>query len=416
MTMSKILLTTVFFTGFSTINGSEEIGKIEDNLRMHTPQFKQNVGQVGINLSNQTFIRGLPIKVSKCIESVQAGSGSDFYHVVQLMNNLGFKEANQALVELTAVNYGVIDWINFRTNASLAELISFQQSTLNCQQSHLSSNRIWIAGFGDFNRNKPFGYLPYFSNITSGGLIGYDFRFFRKWNVGAAGTYSQSSIKWRKPQSGTGNTENYTGAVYTSYQSGSLNADISVMLGKSSYQVTRIIKFSTLKRDAKSHFDGMYGTVHLGADFPLKKAIFKPFGSVLYNLFKREGFKESGAESLDLDVRAHTQQFLRFELGVKGELQFQQATFCWEPYFDLSWIREMPLTTSYQVSTFPEGENSCEIRAASYKKSFFNDLCGLQAGLKLATNKYFSSILGYKGQYNSRVHMNEVHGRIELEF
>ncbi len=365
--------------------------------------------------------------VANCITSALPFTDPDFAAVVQNIGRLSNSQINRALIDLSPVNYGALDWINERNNNYLADILSERLFELCCSPRDCCScdcNRsVWIDVFVNLmNNSKHYDNLSPFDANAVGVATGLDY-CFNSFTLGAAFAYTHTWLNW-KHRHGNSDINSYYGALYGNYEGCWLNADISFIGGGSDHHLKRKIDIRgadvltgapvVIDRSAKSHPWGYFFTGHLGlrTDWDWCCTTIEPFGLIDYNYFQRQSFKEHGAESLNLKVKQHTQNMLRGEAGLRAYRTWVCECSCFAPYIGLSWVGEFPLGHSKQKASFTG--QSCVIDVTSYHSSI--QLASPQAGVKWTQNSGFSFLVGYKGLYNSKTSINEVDASVEWVF
>lgn len=377
---------------------------------------------------NQTINPGIPTAVANCIRTATIVPGSDFATIVELLGTMNNSDVNRALYNLSPVNYGALDWINARNNNAVADILSEHLFELCCSPRDCCScdcnMSVWIDVFGNWmDTTKHYGNMSRFEANAVGVVAGLDYCFNQNYTAGAAFAYSHTHLDW-KGRHGHGDINSYYGALYGSYEGCWLNLDISAIGGGSDHHLKRKINIEgtnqrmgtpiDINRSANSHPWGYFFTGHLGirTDWEWCCTTFEPFGVVDYNYFHREGFREHGAQSLDLKVKEHIQNMIRGEAGLRAYRTWDCDCFCFAPYLGLSWVGDFPLSKSHSKGSFVG--QSCVINTTSYHSSV--QLVSPQAGIKFTTDCGLSFSIGYKGFYNEKTNNNEVDARFEWVF
>lgn len=365
-------------------------------------------------------------EVAKCITSALPLRTGDFATVIQNIGRLSNSKINQALIDLSPVNYGALDWINERNNNYLADILAEHLFQLSCSPRNCcdnDNNYIWIDVFGNWmNNHKQFNNLsPYEANAV-GTIAGLDHWFSRDFKLGGALAYTYTHLDW-KQNHGNGHINSYYGALYGCYEK-FINVDFSVIGGGSNHSLKRKIDIRgnnvvtgapiVINRSARSSPFGYFITGHLGLgrDWMWSNVTLEPFGLVDYNYFHLNRFKEHDANSLNLTVQKHNQNMLRGEAGLKVYRTWFFEDSCLAPYLSLSWVGEFPLGSSKEKASF--AGQSCVIDVTSYHSSM--QLGSPQAGIKWTMNSGFTFSVGYKGLFNSKTSINEAEGRLEWVF
>ncbi len=393
---------------------------------------------------NHVIDPGIPTAVSNCIQVADISGGSDFASVIEQMGLLSDSAVNQALYNMSPVNYGALDWINARNNNYLADIITEHLFELCCSPRDCCgcncNMSVWLDVFGNLMYNtKHYGHMNRFKGKAVGVVTGLDYCFCENYTVGAAFAYTHTWLQWKKHH-GHGNIDSYYGVLYGNYQGCCIDLDISLIGGGSDHHLHRRIEIDgpgvittvntnlctgvdgvvttpvdiDIDRTAKGDPWGYFFTGHLGisTDWDWCCTTFEPYALVDYNYFHREEFREHGAGGLNLSVREHIQNMLRGEAGLRIYRTRQCDCFCYAPYIGISWVGEFPLSRSKQRAHFV-GQD-CTFSVGSYHSAI--QLVSPSAGIKFTNKCGFSFSVGYKGLYNSSTHINEIDTGIEWIF
>lgn len=387
-----------------------------------------NVGGAGVLITiltdrlfeDQVIDSGIPSEVVKCIlasEPIQPGS--DFADIVEILGTLSNQEVNRALITLSPVQFGSLDWINARNNSLVADVLSNHLFELCCSPRGCSccccNTQVWISGYGNWMDNrKSFDNLSPFDASAGGVTLGLDHYFpCPELFIGIAAGYTHTDFDWEKHR-GKGKINSYYGAVYGSWQPSCFAIDFSAIGGGSDYSMRRKIAFGSVNRTAKSDPWGQFFTGRLGlhGNWDYCCITFEPYVLADYHYFHRNSFKEHGADSLNLKVKSFDQHIIRPEAGLLFYYTYEYDCFCLAPYLGVSWVGEFPLSDSDQKASF-QGQ-SCIMDVESYDSSI--QYVSPQAGFKWTSDCGFSILIGYKGLYNHKVRLNQVEGRLEYIF
>ena len=367
---------------------------------------------------NQIINSGPPSDVAKCIKEANIIPDSDFALMVETLGILNNSEVNKALTSLSAVRYGALEWINARNNSYAADILSQHLFELCCNPHDCYScdcnANAWVSVFGNIMDNKKrLDNLRRFNADAVGVLAGIDFWCSPCFYYGAAFGYTHTYLLWRN-NGGNGKIDSYYGALYCSLVCDCFSMDISALGGGSENDLKRKITFATVDRTARSDFWGYFATAHLGlkTNWNCGCSTFEPFALADYHYYTHESFKEKGANSLNLNVKSKDQHMIRAEAGLLWYYEADCGCYCYAPYLGLSYVGEFPLNKSKQPASFTG--RSCVINATSYDSSVH--LGAPQAGVKWTHCNGASILLGYKGLFNNKTHINEIEGRFEWVF
>jgi hypothetical protein len=371
-----------------------------------------------ILFQHQQIDSGIPQEVVCCIKSAPIVPHSDFATVVEALGTLSNKEVNEALISLSPVQFGSLEWINARNNSLVTGILAQHLFELCCSPRDCCScdcnTSFWVAGYANFmdNHRRCDQLSPF--DATAGGIVtGIDWCCNPCLYFGGAVGYTHTGFDWDK-HGGCGQINSYYGALYSSWHLSCLTLDASVLGGGSSHDIDRKIDFANIYRTAKSDPWGYFFTGHLGArtDWSCFCITVEPFALVDYHYFHRESFHEKGAKSINLDVKEHNEHSLRGEAGLFLFSPWMCQSGCIAPYLGLSWVGEFPLNDSDQVAHF-QGQK-CKIDTEAYDSSV--QLASPEVGVKWTSCGGFSALIGYKGLYNSDVRISQIEGRLEWIF
>ena len=207
-----------------------------------------------------------------------------------------------------------------------------------------------------------------FANANSGGLL-------QNYKSQSGGVTAGASYKW---------SENLATGVYAGYQGlqaqydgGSRVTDNAVRFGGfgafglggfyanglvggawHTYDMDRSIEFGTIDRTARGNTGAGELDVALSTGYDIKAGnfTFGPVTSLQYTYLNVQGFKETGADSLDLDVQGYNSSSLLYSLGAQAAYRWQVTKkFAVTPMVSASWQHEF-LQNAYTInSSFNNG-------------------------------------------------------------
>lgn len=228
-----------------------------------------------------------------------------------------------------------------------------RKPSLACGCSRL--NRVWVEPFGNWLEEKQQGEEIGFHTTTRGVAFGYDREFFDFCTFGVACAWSASDLSWSLGR-GHAYTDGFFGGFYSDISLGNYYFGASFYIGGDWYDVARDIHFTTIDRQAKSHYHGLDLAAQCTAAyyFGTPACLFYPYGTVDYLYLKNASFSESGADSLNLDVDNYASSTLRSEAGLALQIidKNYRETICISPFFSFGWVMEWPLHRDDLTSTF----------------------------------------------------------------
>ncbi len=367
---------------------------------------------------NQKISNSTAKEVADAFQNADIEIGSDFAKVTLLLGTLDNDDVNEALVDISPVRYGSLEWVNARNNSYVTRILAQHLFELCCSPRNCCdcdcNGNLWLAGFGNFmNQHSKYDRLPHYDADAGGLVLGMDFCNPCGLYYGLAAGWTKSHLNW-KPFKGGGNINSYYGSVYASWLCDCGALDFSFMGGASDNDLNRIISFASVNRTSRADFWNQFFTLHLGGRYVWQCdcVMLEPIALFDYHYWGRDSFTEKGAKSLSLEMASHDQHMLRFEVGFNFYWTFEGDTCCFAPYIGLSYVGDYPLTDSNLKATYTGQTNSFTVLSYDSPVNLFSP----QAGIKWSDTCGRSLILEYKGLFNYDVSVNQVEGRVEWIF
>lgn len=219
--------------------------------------------------------------------------------------------------------------------------------------------KIWTDGFGYFGRqsNHSAG-LGYDAN-TWGTLLAMDAPAATGLRVGVAAGYASTFIKNGHfvvplPKTNTTHTDNYEATAYVSYKRSAWFADGGLSYGWNRYHGKRYIAFNELNRTAHASYHGQEYSAFAttGYQYCLKHWEITPVGSAIYSRVHINSYHESGAQTLNLKIKAQNYDYLESSLGVKIAYLFETCFGSYVPelhgFWNYQWLdRQVKIRASF---------------------------------------------------------------------
>lgn len=166
---------------------------------------------------------------------------------------------------------------------------------------------------------------------TAQAVAGVDYRFGPGLVAGLAFLYSHTDADFDSRQGGV-NTDTYGLAAYATWYSGALYVDLYADFSWSLYETTRRIVYAAapgagagaagvvVNRTARGDTDGPQGTLTLGAGYEHAAGggfTLTPFARVEFVGLSVDGYRERGADGLDLELESQSVFSLQSILGLQ---------------------------------------------------------------------------------------------------
>ncbi len=299
----------------------------------------------------------------------------DVYTSLDFLNWIGFDPPLPlALNQLSPECYGSLPFVAMRNSILFADSILERYNPLRqCQEScgqqsaclPLSCNtRLWIQGVIDFGDQNHTGKHLGFDYATYGTVINVDFQPLRNTTVGIAGSWLATNIHW-DDHIGGAHCNSAKGGLYASYVPSCFFIDTMVSGGFNWTSATRHIDFpiavssakvtatggtipiSNMPIDRKAHSNqtGYDLEAHFQTGFNFHRNCWwaTPVARISYFYESHYAFKEHGADSINLKVRAFDAQDLRTYLGLGAARIFTISSIPIIPQIQAMWIHDFVL-------------------------------------------------------------------------
>ncbi len=204
----------------------------------------------------------------------------------------------------------------------------------------------WATGLGEFGNQDSYGEHTGFDFTTGGFVMGIDLIRCNGLIFGVAGGCLRTDFEW-EGNGGKVEIDSPKFGVYSNYSSPSgWFVDGLLAGGYDSMSVKRNIVFLDVANTAQSEPNGydFMGQVRAGHEFPVAGLTVSPVAEIDYIYLYREGFGETGADPINLSVRAKDYHTFRTQLGMRAEKEFTVSGGTRiTPAIEVAWAHEIPL-------------------------------------------------------------------------
>jgi fibronectin-binding autotransporter adhesin len=367
-----------------------------------------------------TGLTGNPLNVANYILNNVDGD-ADINTVIGALNMLdpahlrkALNQMHPALFEALALTVG--DTAHM-INTTFTDRLDFLRRTCGCADACKPCGKeccggLWIAGTGDFVRQKRTGGLRRFNTNSEGVAIGYDNRVGDSLLAGVGLGYTHTNLHWGNSCGHAAINGFYVG-TYATQCNDCYYIDGTVLAFVNNHRVRRHIHFATLDRKAKNNHYSYGFNPHLGAglfwNFCSVDVI--PFIDLDYYLVQQNRAREHGADSIDLHVKRNQTNLLRVETGLRFTKCYHLCGGQLIPNASVSYVGHRVLSGNKYIAAFKGIDANFHVHGT---KHCFNQL-ELGAGLlylindKFAVNAWYDIELGKKRQeqeVNLEVHYN----------
>lgn len=202
------------------------------------------------------------------------------------------------------------DWMNGNFQPTAAGNDASQQTDEPRKRS------VWGKAFGSQGKQAAVDEFSGYHVDTYGISFGTDVQVREDWAVGAAFTYATTSVAMKDAHDGDGtDIKTYQLTGYTSRDFGRWYAEGMLSYAQQTYDGARD---TTVSGIASSSFKGTQWAARATAGMPIKlndKVTLTPTAGLEWNLIQQDGYTETGAGALSLEVGAPSANRFRSALG-----------------------------------------------------------------------------------------------------
>lgn len=278
---------------------------------------------------------------------------------------------------------------------------------------------IFVSGNIDWGSKDNTSNEDGFDFDTLGLTAGIDYKFSEGLVLGLALGYGDTSADIDS-NGGTVAIKAWSGSLYgTYYASDRFYLEGSATYGWNDYDQTRNISSSLLgsAREANANFGGDQYALMFGAgyDFILKRHIIDLYGRVSYVNATLDGYRESGALGLDLDIRAQQATSFTSTLGANytGSISLKNVVLV--PQGWLEWVHEFESGDESVRGAFANDPSSIPFALAT--DSLDTDYLRIGAGIGAQFGKGRTLFLTYEaaiGVNNYTEHAANLGARLDF--
>jgi outer membrane autotransporter protein len=366
--------------------------------------------------------------VASCFDTFNPDEGTDLAYVVIATSyartvealKSEFEQMQPALYNALAIT---------QENTSIRVRSTFSQRTddlmkKECAKGEREAKKwtVWGAPLGDFtHQGQTKSRQPSYHTSTGGGMIGLDVELPADVCLGAGGGYTYSDVEWNHDR-GQGNINSYYGGLYGTWVSDlPVFAEFSAFGASNHYRASRLIKYANIptfpiNRKAASSHNGAEVASHLGFGYIYRSSEFdfSPFANVDYIYLHEKGYREHGAQSLDLRIKEKNSDLLRYEVGAAFSFCFsayEEGTI--SPDIKLSWVREERFKGRKTEASFIDSACSFTVEGLLPSRNLFAPSIGF-VFFPMSSNVSFSA--RYEGEFGRRFWQQGAIADVKIKF
>ncbi|NGX51843.1 MAG: hypothetical protein KR126chlam5_00130, partial [Candidatus Anoxychlamydiales bacterium] len=355
-------------------------------------------------------------------------SNSDFVSVLVSLSSLNLENLTDALLQISPARFGALQLTNYTNDQTVSRILTDRLRKLYRCNKACKENRdepcikpksfeFWVEPFSYFTHQRNLEDQRPFKNKVFGTIMGTDFNFSNHINFGGAGGYSYADIDWRG-NLGYAKMHSAYGSLYASNYNhfGFINA--SVIGTGNFYDTKRKISFADVARKAKGKHKGFDVTTHLGGglDFLMNDNFyFQPTLDVDYTYVWHDGFKERGADALNLIVDTSNFSRVRGVALLNFIKDIKLTNLCISPALRAGYAYEDELSTA-KITSRLEGVSCTQNKFTiqTFHKNHSKGIVG--ANITGTQTDGFTFYVNYQFEFGRKFHQHLGSARFEWHF
>lgn len=201
---------------------------------------------------------------------------------------------------------------------------------------------VWADGFGYYGHQNNKDNLNGYKVNTWGTVAAIEMPVFCGLRAGLGAGYAYTDLDERRFGNET-DIHNYQGTIYLGYDVEPWFVDAGFSFGWNRYDGRRNIVFPGINRTARAEYNGQEYTGFATAGYEYyfcNNFEITPFASILYTHLHIDGYKEKGADSLNLRIKKQSYNFAESGLGLKLAYLFETNCGTYIPEVHTIWLHD----------------------------------------------------------------------------
>jgi len=273
---------------------------------------------------------------------------------------------------------------------------------------------VWINGFGKWGDQKGADGFTGFNYLVSGGAFGLDFLVGDRVLVGLSGGESYTGIDLDNT-TGSGHINSTFTSLYGSYFTKKFYLETALGYSRQRLSNNRNVFVGSLLNTVHSEHSGDVYSASLegGYNFNLGTVLIQPVASLQYINLSEQGFRETGAGSLNLIVGSRSTDSLTSDLGFRVAKMFRTGFGNLIPELRVAWKHDFELDDRVVSAAF---EGAPNIPFAVKGQAMNRDGAEVSAGMTLVPVKGLSLNLKYDAELRNDYNSNGLFGELRVSF
>jgi len=287
---------------------------------------------------------------------------------------------------------------------SAADAAPLLPERMNKREDGVSPWDLWVKGYGLFGGRRGDDIASRYDYSIGGLLAGADRRLDSQGSrAGFAFGYARISSDMKDLENNNGSEDSFQGALYGTLEREKWYLDGALSFSYNRYDTKRPIVFGGINRTAEGSYSGydVSGYAEGGRRIEAPSFQVTPFVSFLALRSHRNGFTETGADSLNLVTESSSSISLQSALGAKVSRRFTIGKeFSLTPEASARWLHvfgDVDARLEARFSGAPAGSGSFTV----YSDEGSRDSAVVGLGLQASIGHAWSLYAYYDGQFQS---------------
>jgi uncharacterized protein with beta-barrel porin domain len=378
--------------------------------------------------------------VAGALNATNASGSLDMAAVLAQVNSLSGPQLNEALDEMSPISYTALNGLSQAGSAAQMEAVNRRMSSLQAGLSDVKGEQvayydaagaspypgtlvaeggggpvpaaapaanpldnpwgIYVSGLYTTGRldgeNGAAGFQPGYGFSTYGGMMGADYRFNDSFALGFTGGYVGGSANLDGVGGHDSSTSMLLGA-YAAYWNESFHGNLYLGTSLDSFTTSRNLPDFARTANASPSGSSVKLDASGGWDIKEGRSLLSPYADLGYDRQHVDGFSESNAGALDLNVGSVGFNSLRTTFGAKFSRKFVFDWFAITPSVNAGWEHEFADQSRALDAQFSTGGGSFSVDTADVSRDAL--LAGVSATMDMT--ELVSLRLGYADDIRS---------------
>jgi len=300
-------------------------------------------------------------------------ASSDMTTVLNTMEGLSSSQTASALNSMQPDTSGATLQVTQATLDQLTDAVLGHQESLRKGPAGISTGDdmlkgldVWAEGFGSYLHQDPRQLSQGYDASVWGTALGFDLPALKDIRAGTCFGFAQDYVRG-KDNSNRDDINSYQWTIYGEYAKDALYIDLSGAFAYNTYDASRQVAVGTISRTASADYSGEQYQLYVEAgytlncrkDIKLKSDLnITPLVSFQYQHLYLQRYTESGADSMDLTVKAQNYDIAQNGFGVKLDYPLKTKYGQLIPELRFKWLYDWVGDAQQMTSTFNGGGGS----------------------------------------------------------